>query len=84
MLLYLPVFWLILDRERYTGAAILSVSFFVLFGISVNYYKIRIYYDKNNGFLYLFLYLCALEIVPLLFFFESLTYLHKVIESSFL
>jgi len=84
ILLYLPVLWLMHDREHYIGAILLFVFLFISFKISSIYMKIRIIYDKNIGFLYLFLYLCALEIVPLLFLYESLTYLHNVIVSSIL
>ena len=82
--LYIPAWWLILDRERFMGALILSVIFYAIFRIATIYVIIRIFYDKNNGFLYLFFYLCAQEIVPLLFLYECLTYLHNVIESSIL
>jgi hypothetical protein len=84
IMFYLPVLWLMLDRERFAGAMILFISFFIVFRISAIYVKIRIFFDKNNGFLYLILYLCAQEIVPILFLYESLTYLHSVIESSIL
>ena len=82
ILLYLPVVWLMLDSERYIGALILWISLFVSFRLTALYIKIRIIYDKNNGFLYLIAYLCAQEIVPLLFLYESLTYLQNVIVSS--
>ena len=84
ILLYLPVLWLMHDRERYGGALILFILLFVSFRLTAIYIKIRIIYDKDNGFLYLILYLCAQEIVPLLFLYESLTYLHNVIVSSIL
>jgi hypothetical protein len=82
ILLYLPVLWLMLDRERYTGALILCILLFASFRLAAIYIKIRIIYDKNNGFLYLITYLCAQEIVPLLFLYESLIYLQNVIVSS--
>jgi len=84
ILFYLPVMWLMLDRDSFTGALILTISIFILFRISAIYILFRIFFDKNNGFLHLILYLCAQEIVPLLFLYESLTYLHNVIESSIL
>jgi len=82
--LYIPVWWLILDREHIMGALMLSAILFAIFRISAIYVTTRIFYDKNNGFLFLSLYLCAQEIVPLLFLYECLTYLHNVIESSIL
>jgi len=80
--LYLPVLWLMLDRERYVGALMFFIFTFVSFRLTAIYINIRIIFDKNNGFLYLIAYLCAQEIVPLLFLYESLTYLHNVIVSN--
>jgi len=82
ILLYLPVIWLMLDREHFICALILTILFFVTLRLTTIHTKIRIIYDKNIGFLYFILYLCALEIVPLLFLYESLTYLHHIIVSS--
>ena len=82
--LYLPVFWLMLDRERIAGSLIIFIFNFILFRLSVIYMKIRIFYNKNNGFLFLNLYLCAQEIIPLLFLYESLTYLYNVFKTSIL
>jgi len=80
ILLYLPILWLTLDRERFFGALIFFFAIFSFFRIAAIYVKIRLFYDKNNGFLHLILYLCAQEIVPLLILYESLTYLRNVIE----
>ena len=80
ILLYLPILWLILDREHFFGALIFFFAIFAFFRITAIYVKIRLFYDKNNGYLHLILYLCAQEIVPLLFLYESLTYLRNVIE----
>ena len=82
--LYLPVLWLILDRQHFAGALISLITIYVIFRAVTIYVKIRIFYDKNNGFLYLISYLCAQEMIPLLFLYESLTYLHNVIGSSIL
>ena len=84
ILLYFPVLWLMFDRERFVGALIVFVFTYILFRILVIYVLIRIFYHKNAGLLYLSLYLCAQEIVPLLFLYKSLTYLHNVIEASIL
>ena len=62
--LYLPVVWLMLSNDYFIYALVLFCAIFVLFRISVIYIKIRIFYNKNNGFLFLMLYLCAQEIVP--------------------
>ena len=82
--LYLPVLLLILDSKRFVIALILSVVLYILFRTVTIYVKIRIFFDKNNGFLFLITYLCAQEMIPLLFLYESLTYLHNIIGSSIL
>jgi len=80
--LYFPVLWLMLDRQHITGALSLFIFVFILFRITAIYVKIRIFFYKNNGLLFLISYLCAQEFIPLLFLYESLTYLHHVIETS--
>ena len=82
MILYFPVLWLLIDRERYTGALILFFISFLMFRITAIYVNFRIFYHKNNGLLLLNLYLCGQEIIPLLFLYKSLTYLYNVIETS--
>jgi len=80
ILLYIPILWLFFVHDHFVGAQICFIAIYVLFRATVIYVKIRLFYDKNNGFLFLMLYLCAQEIVPLLFLYESLSYLHNVIE----
>ena len=82
--LYLPVLWLMFDHINLSGILILFVFTYILFRFHVIYLKIHIFYHKNTGLLYFCLYLCAQEIIPLLFLYESLNYLHNVIETSVL
>ena len=84
ILLYLPVLWLMFDQIHFTSILFLFVFTYILFRFYVIYIKIHIFYHKNTGLLYFCLYLCALEIVPLLFLYESLSYLQNVIETSVL
>ena len=84
ILLYLPVLWLIFDKNHFTGVLILFGFSYILFRFHIIYIKFRIFYHKYTGLLYFSLYLCAQEIVPLLFLYESLNYLHNVIETSVL
>jgi hypothetical protein len=84
ILLYLPVLWLIFDKNHFTGVLILFVFSYILFRFYIIFIKFRIFYHKYTGLLYFSLYLCAQEIVPLLFLYESLNYLHNVIETSVL
>ena len=82
--LYLPVLWLMFDHIHLTGILILFVLSYILFRFYIIYIKFYIFYHKNTGLLYFSLYLCAQEIIPLLFLYESLNYLHNVIETSIL
>ncbi len=84
ILLYLPVLWFIFDQNHFTGVLILFVFSYILFRFYIIYIKFRIFFHKYTGLLYFSLYLCAQEIVPLLFLYESLKYLHNVIETSVL
>jgi hypothetical protein len=84
IILYLPVLWLMFDHNHFTGILGLFVFSYIVFRFYVIYLKIRIFYHKYTGLLYFSLYLCAQEIVPLLFLYESLKYLHNVIETSIL
>ncbi|MDR2232415.1 MAG: DUF4271 domain-containing protein [Tannerella sp.] len=80
--LYLPVLWIMLDKESFTGAIILFLGLFAVFRIITVYVKIRIFYHKNNGLLFFNSYLCAQEIIPLLFLYECLAYLYNIIGTS--
>ncbi|MDR1408436.1 MAG: DUF4271 domain-containing protein [Tannerella sp.] len=82
MLLYFPVLWLIFDNKHVVATSVLFLFIYILFRIAVIYITIRIFYDKNTGFLYLSLYLCAQEIIPLLFLYEGFKYLHNIILTS--
>uniref|UniRef100_UPI003FEF4BAF DUF4271 domain-containing protein n=1 Tax=Parabacteroides distasonis TaxID=823 RepID=UPI003FEF4BAF len=46
------------------------------------YKTIRIFHRKNSSFLYISLYLCGQEILPLVFLYEGIIYLYNFIESS--
>jgi hypothetical protein len=82
ILLYIPVLWLIFDGQHLSGAVVFFLSVYILFRIAVIYITIRIFYHKKTGFLYLSLYLCAQEIIPLLFLYEGFKYLHNIIQMS--
>jgi len=84
ILLYLPVLWLMFDHNHFTSILILFVFTYILFRFYVIYIKTYIFYPKKTGLLFFSLYLCAQEIIPLLFLYESLNYLHNVIETSIL
>jgi hypothetical protein len=80
--LYLPVLWLLFDREHLTAAILLFALIYAAFRFTLIYMTVRIFYSKNTGILYLSSYLCAQEIVPLLFLYEGMNYLYNTIEVS--
>jgi len=82
MALYLPVLWIIFDNKHVILIFIIFLSLYILFRIAVIYITIRIFYNKNTGFLHLSLYLCAQEIIPVLLLYEGLKYLHNIIHTS--
>jgi hypothetical protein len=82
MFLYLPVLWLLFDGRHLFAAVIFFLFIYILFRIAVIYITIRIFYHKKTGFLYLSLYLCAQEIIPLLFLYEGFNYLHNIIQMN--
>ncbi|MDR0394222.1 MAG: DUF4271 domain-containing protein [Tannerella sp.] len=42
----------------------------------------HIFLNKNTGFLFFSLYLCAQEIIPLVFLYEGLIYMYNIIEKN--
>ena len=80
--LYLPVLWLMFNNSSLKTVSFLFLFSYILYRISVIYITIRIFYNKNGGILFLSSYLCAQEIIPLLFLYEGLNYLQNVIETS--
>jgi len=82
VLIYIPCLLLIFDYQYITAAIIIFAASYILFRIAVIYVTIRIFYDKNAGFLFLSSYLCAQEIIPPLFLYEGLKYLHNIIQIS--
>ena len=81
--LYLPVLWLVFVK---TYVMLPIVLFFLLYALSrfvIIYKTIRIFHKKSTGFLYINLYLCALEILPLVFVYEGIVYcLYNFVETS--
>jgi hypothetical protein len=64
------------------GELMLFATFYLLFRFTLIYMTVRIFYNKNTGLLYLSSYLCAQEIIPLLFLYEGLNYLYNTFEAS--
>lgn len=79
---YIPVLWLIFVGSHITAPIILFVIFYILCRFVIIYKTIRIFHKKNSGFLYISLYLCGQEILPLFFLYKGIFYLYNFIEAS--
>ena len=80
--LYIPVLWILLVGEYLLIAYLLMALNYLLFRIILIYRFIHIFFNKNTGLLFLSLYLCAQEIIPLVFLYEGLIYLYNIIEKN--
>ena len=82
VLLYLPTLWLVFVGEEMQIPVLLFVFLYVLCRFVIIYKTIRIFHRKSSGFLYISLYLCGQEILPLVFLYKGIIYLYNFIESS--
>jgi hypothetical protein len=78
--LYIPVFWILLIGEHVLFSIILFIISYILFKTILAYKFIFFFFGKNIWLLFLNLYLCAQEIVPLLFLYEGLIYIYNIID----
>lgn len=82
ILLYIPVLLLVFIDINVTIPVILFIIFYISYRFAIIYKTIRIFHKKNSGFLYISLYLCGQEILPLVFLYEGMVYLYNFIETS--
>jgi hypothetical protein len=80
VLLYAPVLWLAFIETQPRIPAIMFVILYVLWRIIIIYKTICIFNIKGIAFLYIILYLCAQEILPLIFLYEGIIYLYNFID----
>lgn len=80
--LYIPVLWLVFVGTHVTIPIAMFCIFYILCRFVIIYKTIRIFYKKNTGLLYISLYLCAQEILPLVFLYEGMVCLYYFIETS--
>ena len=80
--LYIPVIWVMFGDSNPNLPIFLFCILYIVSRILVIYKSIQIFNKRNNGFLYINLYLCALEILPLFVLYEGLVYLYNFIEKS--
>jgi len=80
--LYVPVLWVLLFNTSFLIPIIIFIISYLVFIIILLLRTINIFYSKNTGLLFLSLYLCAQEIVPLVFLYEGLVYSFNIIEKN--
>jgi hypothetical protein len=81
--LYIPVLWLVFVKSYVMLPVFLFLLLYILSRFVIIYKTIRIFHTKSTGFLYINLYLCALEILPLVFLYEGIVYcLYNFVETS--
>lgn len=80
--LYIPVLWLVFLKAYVFFPIILFVILYLFSRFAIIYKTIRIFHNKNSSFLYINLYLCAQEILPLVFLYEGIIYLYNIVETS--
>jgi hypothetical protein len=82
ILLYPFTVWMLCDGKHFMIVLGTFAFVYILFRIILTYITWRIFHNRNADLLYLSSYLCAQEIVPLLFLYEGLDYLHNIIETG--
>ena len=76
--LYLPVLWILLfDTSLFYPITFLIISF-LIFKAILSFRFFNIFWNKNTGFFFFCLYLCAQEMVPLVFLYQGMIYIFKV------
>ena len=78
--LYLPVFCVLLFGQHFFVSIILLAISYLTFRVILIFRFIHIFFNKKTGLLFLSLYLCAQEIVPLVFLYEGMVYTYNFIE----
>ena len=78
--LYLPVFCILLFSPYFFIPLILLAISYLVFRSILIFRFIHIFFNKKTGLLFLSLYLCAQEIVPLVFLYEGMIYTYNFIE----
>lgn len=82
MFLYLPTLWLLFVESYLYIPVNLFVFLYILGRFVIINKLIRIFHRRNSSFLYLSLYLCGQEILPLFFMYKVVVYLYNYFGSS--
>ena len=84
VILFVPVLFMFYIDSIYTFCLIFIVICLLLFVIIAIYKTFVLFFHDISLLLHLFLYLCAQEIIPLLFLYKGLVYLFNIAESNIL
>ena len=82
IILYFPVFLILLFDAFISVSVIVLIFSYLLYKAILAFRFIYFFYNKNTGFLFLCLYLCAQEIAPLVFLYEGMLFTYNIIERS--
>jgi len=80
--LYFPVLWILLVEKFFLFAIIIVIISYLIFRAILVFRFLYMFFNKKTGILFLSLYLCAQEIVPLVFLYEGLFYIYHIIEKN--
>lgn len=80
--LYVPVLWLVFVGTHVTIPITMFCILYILCRFVIIYKTIRIFHRKSTGLLYISLYLCTQEILPIVYLYEGMVYLYNFIETS--
>ncbi|MDR1918725.1 MAG: DUF4271 domain-containing protein [Tannerellaceae bacterium] len=78
VLLYVPVLWLAFVAAYWQIPLFLFGVLFILWRLIIIHKTIWIFNIRGIGFLYIILYLCAQEILPLIFLYEGIIYMYNL------
>lgn len=79
---YIPVLWMAFVATHPFIPIAMFVFLYLLCRFAIIYKTMRIFYKNNASLLYISLYLCSQEIIPLLFMYKGIIYLYNFIGNS--
>jgi len=82
VLLYLPIIWLVFVYKLPSLPLILFIILYILCRFVIFYNNLRIFQIKKDGYLYIILYLCGQEIMPVFLLYYGIIHLYNFIEMS--
>ena len=77
VLLYFPVLWMLLIGQNFSVALVIFFVSYLISRVILIYRFIHIFFNKNNGKLFIMSYLCGQEIIPLVFLYKGLIFMYN-------